>query len=392
MNLLDLVILVALVSAGLGGYRLGFLARAASWIGLGIGIYLAVRFLPSIVRAFESPDAGSRVLVALLVLVGGAFAGQGLGLLVGSALRRFVAPGPVRVVDSAIGAAVGALGALLLWWLLLPSMAEVPGSLARQVRNSAIARAIDAQLPEPPDTLQALRRLVGEFNFPQVFEGLRPAPEVGPPPADSTIPPAVLQRVAASTVKVAGVACQRIQEGSGFAAGPDTVVTNAHVVAGQQPGRTEVTRPDGRPLRASVVVFDPDRDLAVLRVPGLRQQPLPVGSGRVGSSGAVFGHPGGQERLRVAPAAIRQQVQAVGRDLYDSHPTRRDVFVLAASLQPGDSGGALVNPAGAVMGVAFAIAPDRPGTAYALTNTELTAVLSLPRGRTVGTGPCLSRG
>jgi S1-C subfamily serine protease len=391
VNLLDLVIVVALGSAALGGYRLGFVARAASWVGLGLGIYLAVRFLPTIVRAFNDQDPSSKLLVALLVLVGGAFAGQALGLLAGSALRRFVPLGPVRALDSAVGAVVGMLGVLLLWWLLLPSMAEVPGSLARQVRNSAIARAIDTNLPEPPDTLQALRRLVGDVNFPQVFQGLRPAPEVGAPPAGTTIPPAVLQRVSASTVKVAGVACDRIQEGSGFAAAPDMVVTNAHVVAGQLAGRTEVVRPDGRRLRAAVVVFDADRDLAVLRVPGLRQAPLPVGIGRVGADGAVFGHPGGQAELRIAPAAVRQQVQALGRDLYDAHPTRRDVYILAAQLRPGDSGGALVNPAGAVMGVAFAIAPDRPGTAYALTTRELSAALAAPRGGAVGTGPCLTR-
>ncbi len=391
MNVLDLVILAALASAALGGYRLGFLARAASWVGLGLGIYLGVRFLPATLRAFEGPDPTSKLLVAVLVLVGGAFAGQGLGLLLGSSLRRFVPLGPVRAVDSAVGALVGMVGVLLMLWLLLPSIAVVPGSMARQARSSTIARAIDRQLPEPPDTLQALRRLVGEVDFPRVFEALRPAPEVGAPPAATGIPPSVLQRVAASTVKVAGVACRRIQEGSGFAAAPDTVVTNAHVVAGHQAGRTEVMRPDGRRLRASVVVFDSARDLAVLRVPGLRQTPLPVGSGRVGANGAVFGHPGGQNQLRIAPAAVRQQVQAVGRDLYDSRPTRRDVFILASDLRPGDSGGALVGQDGAVMGVAFAIAPDQRGTAYALTSKELNAALSLPRNRAVGTGPCLTQ-
>ncbi|MDQ3574850.1 MAG: trypsin-like peptidase domain-containing protein, partial [Actinomycetota bacterium] len=211
----------------------------------------------------------------------------------------------------------------------------------------------------------------------------------GPPPAATGLSSAVLARVGASTVKVTGIACQRIQDGSGFAAGPDTIVTNAHVVAGQRAGRTQVIRPDGRRLGASVVAFDADRDLAVLRVPGLGQQPLGVGTGSVGSQGAVLGHPGGQEALRAAPAAVRQRVQAVGRDLYDDRSTRRDVFVLAASLRPGDSGGALVNTAGNVMGVAFAIAPDRPGTAYAVTEQELRAVLSRPRGGTVSTGPCL---
>jgi S1-C subfamily serine protease len=83
-------------------------------------------------------------------------------------------------------------------------------------------------------------------------------------------------------------------------------------------------------------------------------------------------------------------VQAVGRDLYDQSQTRRDVFILAAALQPGDSGGALADASGSVVGVAFAIAPDRPGTSYALTSAELRAVLSLPRASGVSTGPCLT--
>ena len=104
----------------------------------------------------------------------------------------------------------------------------------------------------------------------------------------------------------------------------------------------------------------------------------------------VFGHPNGQTPLAVSPAAIRQQVTAVGRDLYDARETRRQVFILASDLAPGDSGGGLVNPTGTVVGVAFAIAPDRPGTSYALTTDELRPVLALGGSAAVNTGPCLS--
>ena len=122
----------------------------------------------------------------------------------------------------------------------------------------------------------------------------------------------------------------------------------------------------------------------------LGQVPLGIGPGGTGTSGAVFGHPEGTTAVVVAPARVQQEVDAVGRDLYDSHTTHRDVFVLAAVLHPGDSGGALVDRAGDVVGVAFAIAPDRPGTAYALTSGEVTADLSRPRAGPVGTGPCLA--
>lgn len=308
MNLLDLAIVAIVAVVALGAYRLGFVARALSWLGLALGIFLAARFLPAAVSLIGG-SSGAKLLTAVGVLLGGAFLGQGLGLLLGASLRRFVPRGPLRTVDSVVGAMVGVVGVLTAVWLLLPSLAVVPGTAANQTHNSSIARALDA-LPQPPNTLQSLRRLVGDTGFPRVFETLRPAPQTGPPPAASGLPPALLARVSASTVKVTGVACQRIQDGSGFAAGPDTIVTNAHVVAGERPGRTQVIRPDGRRLPASVVVFDPDRDLAVLRVTGLGQQPIGIGTGSVGSEGAVFGHPGGQEQVRAAPAAVRRRINA----------------------------------------------------------------------------------
>lgn len=389
MNLLDLLIVVAAASAAVGGYRLGLLARAASWIGLAIGLTLAARILPTLIEEFQGSQSGSRLLVAAGVLMGGAFIGQGIGLLVGSHVLRYIPHGPFRQFDKAAGGLVGVLGVAIALWLLLPAMADVPGWPSQQARRSTLARAIHDIGPRPPDTLQALRRLVGENDFPRVFDALRPAPVAGPPPEQLGLQAGVLDAVSRSTVKVEGEACNRIQEGSGFAAAPDTIVTNAHVVAGVRRPRV-VRQGFPRALSATVVVFDPDRDLAVLRVPGLGQNPLPVGNARAGQEGAVFGHPGGQDALRVAPARINQRVQAVGRDLYDSRQTRRDVFILASQLQAGDSGGALVNPSGAVVGVAFAIAPDRPGTAYALTSTELRAVLAVPRANQVDSGRCLA--
>jgi S1-C subfamily serine protease len=389
VNQLDLVILTSLGLAAVGGWRLGFLARALSWLGLVVGLFVAARMLGFVLETFSGPDPAAKLFLAAGVLIAGAFLGQALGLLAGHAVRRKVVVGPMALLDRGVGAVVGGLGVVMLVWFLLPAMADVPGDFSRQARGSWVGQAVHNVLPRPPDTLQALRRLVGDTTFPKVFESLKPTPEVGPPPSSIGLTTEVVARVTASTVKVEGVACRRIQEGSGFAVGAELVATNAHVVAGEK--TTEVQRPDGRKLAATVVLFDPDRDLALLRVPGLAQAALPVGTGRTGQQGAVFGHPGGQTPLRIAPAAIRQRVDARGRDLYDSHGTSRDVWILASDLHPGDSGGALIDQQGTVVGVAFAIAPDRPGTSYALTSKELNAVLAMPRGGAVDTGPCLSK-
>ena len=388
MNLLDLLLVVIIVSAVVGGYRLGFLARATSWIGLVIGLLAASYFLPDIISSLQRYEPSSRFLIAAGVFLGAAFLGQAVGLVLGANLHRALPlMGPIRQIDRGAGAAAGLAGVLVTIWLLTPSMADVPGWPARQARSSRVAQAVSDLLPEPPDTLGALRRLVGDDNFPHVFGRFEAAPNTGPAPAASGIALDRVARVIASTVKVEGIACGRQQEGSGFTVAEDTVVTNAHVVAGE--GRTQVLRSDGRRVEAVVVAFDPDRDLAVLRVRDLGLPPLPIGSATVGATGAVFGHPRGQDEVEVSPAVIRQRVEAVGRDLYDSHSTRRQVYILAAELEPGDSGGGLVDVDGRVVGVAFAIAPDRPGTAYALTDEELTAVIAQPRRR-ADTGPCLT--
>jgi S1-C subfamily serine protease len=388
VDFLDLLIVVFVVSAVVGGYRLGFIARVASWIGLIIGLAVAAHFLRDVVDALHDSSPSDKLLIVAATLIGAGFVGQALGLILGSTFHHKLPDGTLRKVDRVVGAVAGAVGVTVAVWLLLPAMSDVQGWSARQARNSSIARAIDDFFPRPPDTLQALRRLVGSNDFPRVFDALRPSQDAGTVPTSSSLPKAVQDRVAASTVKVEGIACRRVQDGSGFTAEPDVVVTNAHVVAGER--QTSVITLSGRRLKATVVSFDPNRDLALLRVPGLGQAPLAIGSAKAGTTGAVFGHPGGQADLAISPAAIRQQVTAVGRDLYDSHETRRQVFILASDLAPGDSGGGLVNPTGTIVGVAFAIAPDRPGTAYALTTDELRPVLAAGGTGAVNTGPCLS--
>lgn len=388
MNAFDLVVVGIVIVAGTAGFRLGFVTRAASWVGLALGFYISVRVLPALLRSVGPDGAATRLGLAALVIFGGTFLGQAVGMVAGHHLVSSVPKkAGLRTLDHTLGLCLGAFGVLAIVWLLLPTLAAVPGLSARLASGSLVARTIDRVAPPPPDAADTVRRLVGGNGFPQVFDALRPAPDLGPPPESLSLSAEVQERVAQSTVKVEANACDRLQQGSGFAAGENLIVTNAHVVAGES--RTVVIRPDGRRRAATVIVFDPDRDLAVLAVPELGEEPLPIGEGKAGMEGAVFGHPEGQDELRIAAAAIRQRVEAVGRDLYDEKPTDRDVFILAARLQQGDSGGALVGPEGTVLGVAFAVAPDNPDTAYALTSAELREVLAEPTRGEADTGPCL---
>lgn len=390
MNVLDVVIIAAAAAAGYFGYRIGFVARVTSWVGLAIGVTLAVAFVDDVLARLSSQPSQTRLLVALAFFLLLATAGQGLGFGAGTALRRRLPPrAGLHRSDRIGGAVVGVLGVLVAVWLLVPALTSASGWPARAARDSQIVRAINRHAPDPPPQAERLGRRVAEGPFPEVFSRLNGPGDVGAPPTN-VLAPDVAARVGSSTVRVEGEACDQIQAGSGWVAGADLVVTNAHVVAGERNTRVETS--DGRRLSATVVAFDPGRDVAVLRVRNLRLFALPRAEGSNGISGAVFGYPGGGP-LEISPARIAETVDAAGTNIYRTGRTRRQVFVVAADLAPGDSGGPLVDQRGRMVGVAFAIDPGEEGTAYALTRAEVDAVLVpiLNGGgqAAVSAGPCV---
>jgi uncharacterized membrane protein required for colicin V production len=392
VNFFDVVIALAVAGAAYLGYRLGFLRRMLSWAGLMLGIVLAVSLVNNVADAFKGSPPRTRLLVALGFVFVVATVCQGIGLALGNLAHGHLAPKMPPVVhrsDRVAGAVAGAAGILVVVWLLIPALASSPGWPAQAVRNSALARAIDSIAPDPPEQAETLGRLVGDQTFPEVFDTLT-SPDAGSPP-DAGIPASVAARVRASVVKVEGVACDRLQEGTGFVVADNLIVTNAHVIAGE--ARTRVDTPDGRRLDTQLVAFDPNRDLAVLRVPGLGMAALSRSDGHVDGRGSLFGHPGGGD-LRESPMRIAEQIVARGTNIEHTASTEREVFVLAAVTAPGDSGAPVVNVDGQVVGVLFAFDISRDTTAYALTDTELTPVLQPVLNGTAptpkSTGPCLN--
>jgi hypothetical protein len=389
VNALDLVVVALVIAAGFGGWRLGFAARVLAWVGVVMGLVVGVRFVTRVVTAFGGTRPENRASVAVLFLLFAATTGQSVGLGIGGIVHRFLPlPKPLPRWDRIAGAAVGAFGVLALLWMVIPSLATARGWPARMARGSTVVAAIERWGPSQPARFSAWGRAISDAPYPSALGPLQSPPNPGPPPGTS-ITPAVNARVRASTVKVAGRACDEIQEGSGWVAAPGLVVTNAHVVAGER--STTVQDGTGRVMPATVVAFDPIRDVAVLRVPALTKRPLTMALGTVSTEGAVYGHPGGGV-LEASPARIGDEILAVGTDIYRTGSSKRHVYVLAAKLAPGDSGGALVNRRGEVVGMAFAIDPGRSSTAYALTDSEMDPVLQSVRQSEpaqVPTGRCL---
>jgi S1-C subfamily serine protease len=386
VNVLDLVIALAALAAVLGGFRRGFVARASSWVGIAVGLYVGARLVPVLADRLEGAGEVTLLSAGAALLLSTTFLGHALGAVVGSRLRVSVGEGAAHRTDQAFGAVAGLAAVAVVLWFLLPSIAAVPSWPAEQARSSVVATAFHDLLPPAPDALQGLSDLVGDDRFPEVFSGLQPAPEVGAVPASSGLDAETADDVRRSTVKVVGEACERLQEGSGFVVGPDLVVTNAHVVAGTQ--ALAVERSDGSQVPARVVFFDPATDVAVLRAPGLDRDPLVMTTPESGVRGGVFGYTGGGE-LEISPFEVARVTTAVGSDIYDEQPTRREVLFLASALAPGDSGAALADADGRVVGMAFAIAPDDPGVAYALDTSEVRDALGRAGSSPVSTGPCL---
>lgn len=385
MNALDLLLVVVALAAVVAGYRLGFTARVLSWIGLGAGLVLGVRVLPWVLDRVGGSPRGQLILVALAVVLAGAVLGQTAGLALGLRFAPRPRSGAVVRVDRAMGALAGLVGVCALIWLLLPLVAATRGWPADLTAHSRIARAFAEDLPTAPDASQMVETLVGPAQFPAVIEDLDPNAPTVPPPAVTGLAPATEAGVARSVVKVEGISCQRILDGSGFVVGDGLVVTNAHVVAGEP--ATTVIRDDGSRLKATVVAYDPERDLALLSVPHLDRPALAVSGPTVGQRGGVFGHPGGAP-LRVAPFQIARQITATSNDIYGRHQVNRQVLELAASLAPGDSGSAVVDSDGQVVGVAFAVSTDQSNLAYALAPSELRALLTQPHTHAVSTEDC----
>lgn len=385
MTLLDLLLLAALAISALGGYRMGLIVRTASLLGFLGGLAMSVLTIPYALDLVAPVETMSRLLTTMVTLLVTVAITSTIAQGLASTLRRAVHDTPLRALDRAGGAVAGVATTLVFVWFAAPLAGSIPGGIAQQVRGSAVVTFVRDIAPDAPNPLAALQTYLSDSRFPEVFADLAPAPANQPPPSAIPVSPDLVERIVASSVKVEASGCGSAFAGSGWTVAGDTIVTNAHVVAGAD--AVQVLRRDGTRLDATVVVFDDNRDVAVLQVDGLGLEPLPFGTADDGEGAATFGHPRGQDEVRIAPTTVARTIQATGRDIYGQDRTERQVVILGAQLQQGDSGSAVVDTDGTVVGTVFAISPDNPNTAYALANDEVRAVLDQPRDPGV-TGRC----
>jgi len=389
VDLLDLVIVLLLVGAFFSGWRRGVTWVGLSFLGLLVGLVIGAAIAPGIAHSLGGHTPNTEALIGTGVLLSSVALVQGVGTAVGYRVRVAALRTQFAQLDSVLGSALAALGVLVGAWYLGLTFAQSPFTrLDKQISGSAILRALDDIAPRPPAFLGSLENLLRASEFPNPFAGLAPQtlPQVDLP-ADVDTPG--IRHASVSVSKVVSRACNGFEAGSAWPLGGDLLVTNAHVVAGGSD--VTVQAPQHQPLAATVVLFDPDVDVAVLHVPGIGLDALPMATSDPAprTTGAVIGYPLGRDES-VVPAAVRGTEQAQGRDIYGSGLVRRDIVVLTARIVPGNSGGPVVDRNGVVVGLVFAASTLDDTEGYALALSQIRADLDSARGRSqpVSTQDC----
>ena len=381
MTVLDWGIVAFTLALGLWGYRQGLIVGTLTLLGFALGAFAGSRIGPLLLnQGSESPYAP--LCAALGALIAGALVAVALeSLALGLRLRLIRGRGALHRADGAGGAALVASVALGLVWVFGAFALHAPGTaqLRADVQHSLILSNLNEVLPPSGAILRALDRV---DPAPSI---VGPAAPVAAPDPKVVADPDVMA-AGASVVRVLGTACGLGIEGSGWVVAPGFVVTNAHVIAGEDD--TTVTTQQGASLDATVAHYDPENDLALLRVdaelPVLPIAPDP----QSGATAAVLGYPENGP-YAVAPARLGETRETIGEDSYGQGPVRRPIASLRGTVRSGNSGGPIVDSRGRVLGTVFAATTTGTPGGFAVPNEIVETALG-ETSSSVDTGPCAS--
>ena len=378
MTSVDWIAAGVIAIAALTGLRRGLIGGILGLAGIAAGAYFGSKLAPEFLSGSESPYTplvalgGAVVLVVLLQSVAG---------MAGSAIRTslFAVP-PLKLLDSLGGLVLGAAAGAAIVWVGGAVALHLPGQrqLREEVQRSRILGELNARVP-PSRLLDAIARV-------DPFLSIRgPEARVAPPNPALLASPGV-KAARASVFRITGSACGLGVAGSGWAAAPNLVVTNAHVVAGMKDAR--VDRRDGEFRDAIVVAFDARDDVAVLRVAGLGAQPLEAVEPVAGQSVAILGYPESGP-FAAAAGRIGQTSVVLTEDAYGRGPVRRLITTLRGEIRHGNSGGPAVDIRGRVHTTIFASRVGGEGQGYGVPTALIREELARAGGREVSTGPCV---
>ena len=384
MTGLDWLIIAFALLMGVWGYRQGLIVGALSLVGFAAGAFLGSRIGPELLPDGSESPYSPAVSLAGALLVGGlvAVSLETVGL---RARRRILGPAgrrrAVAIAEGSGGAVLLVALALGLAWLFGAVALNTPGAkdLRRAVQRSEILQALNSAFPPSGDLVNFLNRIDPRVAI------TGPEAAVGPPDPSLARDPEVAA-ARDGVVRVVGTACGLGVEGSGWIAAPALVVTNAHVVAGEEDTAVS-TSEDSAEHDATAVHFDPANDLALLRVGGLDGTALQLSpETRSGTAGAVLGFPENGP-YRVTPARLGATTTVISEDAYGHGPVTRQLTALRGEVRSGNSGGPMVDTAGRVLTTVFAATTTGKPGGYGVPNSIVRDALSDSTGA-VDTGPC----
>jgi S1-C subfamily serine protease len=382
MSAIDIGIVIFALALAAIGWERGLIGSAMPLAGFIGGVAAGARIGPALLEGgSESPYAPAVAAAAGILL--GIFLAIALDG-VGAGVRERLAHGSAgHLVDSIAGAFLLAALALAAAWVFGAVALNLPGhdsrGLRQAVQRSSILVALNDAFPPSGPLLNALRRI-------------NPIPDVRGPQANVDAPDSAavndadVERAAASVLRVRGSACGLGVEGSGWIAAPEVVVTNAHVVAGQDD--TTVTTPAGAELETEVLHYEPRNDLAVLGVPGLDGAPIPiVERPRRGTAAAAVGYPEGGP-LTLNAARLGRTGTVISEDSYGRGPVERSMTPFRGLVRNGNSGGPVVDTEGRVVTTVFATSLESgPPSGLGVPNPIVRDALAGPLDG-ADTGPC----
>lgn len=370
---LDLVLVLIVLGSAVRGWRSGLIAGGLGLAGQIGGAAIGLWAAPRVLDWGPAATLGSfeRAVILVLAVLAAAAAGQALLGGLGQRLRSHGIQA-VHGIDRLLGAA----GATVVIALVLAVLAAaikpiVPATWARTMDESRAVTTLAATVPDAwTRAASELTTVLDGAGVPLVFSGLTPEPVLPvQEPAAAVTGTAAVQAASTSVVKVTSVGCGLVSVGSGWVSAPERIVTNAHVVAGGTELMVQVGG-SGRSRPATLVAFDPDMDLAVLRVPGLTAKPLARAGALADQAEVVIaGFPGGGN-YQVLAGRVRGTLDATGGDIYGGTGVTRQIYALRVPVVEGDSGGPVLTPTGAIAGTVFARSASDAETGYALTNAQ----------------------
>jgi uncharacterized membrane protein required for colicin V production len=376
VHTIDVLVIAWVAITAVVGLRRGFTGQAVALVGFAIGAIIGSRLAPALLTGGDrSPWKPIAALVGAIVC----------GLLLQAAatplanrMRAVVQHSPFASIDRAGGLITGSLLGLLAVWMLAVAALHQPAlGMRNVVQRSAILPPLVDRLPAGV-LMNALERF---DRLPVIAAALGDAL----PPPDPELPHnAAIATAAASVVRIDGTACSLELRGSGWVIQPQLVVTNAHVIAGED--HTQVQLPD-REWAAYPVYVNKDMDIAILRVPGLTAPPLVTHPLHADTAPvALIGYPGGGG-LNVAPGTAGRSVTVLAADAYGHGLAPRTVVPIRGPLRHGDSGGPVLDRHGRVLAMMFAANQNSSG-GFGIPIEDITDSLA-KRTEHADSGPCI---